>query len=64
MVVTDLKNICIHGWNVNENIFTLIYKYMYNLEIPYMIDPQLFTLVEVNGGGNFYLYGDTFKFIN
>ena len=29
-----------------------------------MIDPQLFTLVEVNGGGNFYLYGDTFKSIN
>ena len=29
-----------------------------------MIDPQLFTLVEVNVGGNFYLYGDTFKSIN
>ena len=29
-----------------------------------MIDPQLLTLVAVNGGGNFYLYGDTFKSIN
>jgi len=29
-----------------------------------MIDPQLFTLVAVNGGGNFYLYGETFKSIN
>ena len=29
-----------------------------------MIDPQLFTLVATNGGGNFYLYGETFKSIN
>ena len=61
MTVADLKNI--YGLNVNENTFTFIHEYMYDLEISYD-NSQLFTLVEVNGGGNFYLYGDTFKSIN